>query len=156
MKTILKHISVISLAVFFAVAGNGFNIIQYCCNLCYEHGIEEVAKNSCQSFHHEDNSCCDYETEQTSDTHDDIACTNISHHPNGCHILRLNVETPTIVDNFVKKITLPVVQLFCSAIPTAELFKFEDVGLTDNFLYPPDITPPDGRKILSLKRVLNI
>lgn len=156
MKTTIRHIFAVILALFFVVAGNGFNIVKYCCNICYDHGIEEVAKNSCDSFHHEEHSCCDSEKEQTSNSHDDMACSDINHHTNGCHILRLNVETPTIVDVFVKKISIPVMQLFSSAIPTAELFKIEDNSICINDLSPPYYSPPSGREILSLKSVLII
>lgn len=156
MKTTLRHIFTVVLALFFLVAGTGFNIVKYCCHICYEHGIEEVAKKSCGSFHHEDHSCCDSEKEHETNSHDDIACSNINHHPDGCHILRLNVETPTIVDDFVKKITVPVVDLFSSAIPTAELFNLADNSFSTDYLYPPNISPSGGREILSLKRVLNI
>lgn len=47
-------------ALFFMLAGTGFNVIQYCCNNCEEHGINYVSQHACQDDSHNEmpQGCC--------------------------------------------------------------------------------------------------
>jgi hypothetical protein len=155
MRKNLRHIAAFVLACFFLFAGTGMNIIKYCCETCSEHGIEEVAANSCSSFHHQKSSCCD-SNEHHETTHDDMACSDISHQTNDCHVLRLNVDIPTIVSenhfdfNYSKLSTYVFLELF---------FDNQGYELTSSKLIthsPPNFALPTGREILSAKSVLII
>jgi hypothetical protein len=47
-------------ALFFLLAGTGFNIIHYCCNNCEAHGIEYASKEGCNHNNHQtkEDGCC--------------------------------------------------------------------------------------------------
>jgi len=155
MTKISRNIVALFLAVFFLFAGSGMNIIQYCCDICSDHGIEEVAEKSCNEFHHHKSSCCDSEANH-SDSHDDMACSNAEHHPKGCHVLRLHVETPTTVAFNYSEQTIQQLSLliFCDLFTTQPSVEF----LSSKFRQqpPPDLSLPSGRNILSEKSVLII
>jgi hypothetical protein len=155
-KTRSMHIVSILLALFFLVAGTGMNVVKYCCDICSDHGIEEVAINSCGSYHEHETDCCN-ETE--SDIHDlntDIACSDVSHQTDGCHILRLIVEIPVLVNEHHIEIRILEFQVFHTLI----LNTIGSTSITDmqcKIAYPPPyFMPPSGRDILSLKSVLII
>ena len=69
MKVFLKNISIIVLAVYFFVAGIGYNIVKYCCSVCEKAKVELCCTdadnhNCCGNFahngihHHADNHHC--------------------------------------------------------------------------------------------------
>lgn len=152
MNKLIKHSVSLLLAIFFVFAGSGMNIIQYCCNICSEHGIEEVAEKSCSSFHHHADDCCG-----TSEDHkhaDDIACSDITHHTQGCHILRLNVETPVLVDG-ATEIIFPTQFLAVFHFIHADLVLSAENEILPTHS-PPNYIFPSGREILSQKSVLII
>lgn len=74
----LNNIFIISLAAFFLLAGNGVNLIEYCCNLCEEKGVEvliegchDAKTHACCSDHSEDNTAkgCNVLNEDTHECH---------------------------------------------------------------------------------------
>jgi len=139
------------------IAGLGFNVINYCCNTCEEHGIVEVAVNSCGELHHNESNCCDTKHNKHSENaNHDLTCTNISHHPDSCHLLRVNVETPTIV---VKNIEKTPIASFELLFPTL-LHTFAHIPIFEYTIFkaysPPDTPLLAGRTILSSKSVLTI
>lgn len=128
--------------------------MNYCCNSCAEAGIEEVAHSSCEAFHHKDHATtCHHETNENG--HDDLACSNINHHPDGCHLLRVKVDTPSI------QLTA---ELLKNKINTVDLFHFyidTFTSINDEIVRcsvpPPDlVTHRNGRDILTLHAVLLI
>jgi hypothetical protein len=155
MKKNIRNIAALILACFFLFAGTGMNIIKYCCDTCSDHGIVEVAANSCSAFHHEKSSCCD-SNEHHETSHNDMACSDISNQTNDCHVLRLNVEIPTIVSGNQLELNLSKI----SAVLFFELFLVNpSFELTSSRLIahsPPNYSLPSGREILSAKSVLII
>jgi hypothetical protein len=156
MKKLISNIVALVLAIFFFFSGSGLNIVKYCCDICSEHGIQEVAANSCESLHHHNNKCCESKSNHANDLQDDMTCSNTSHHPQGCHVLRLNVETPTIVNSNQLKIhDINFVVLFANVLFSNSTLL---VNCTDhkNFHSPPNFSHHSGREILSNKSVLII
>jgi len=139
------------------IAGLGFNVINYCCNTCEEHGIVEVASNSCGELHHSAANCCESEHKQYSEnTNHDLTCTNISHHPDSCHLLRVNVETPTIVVNNIEKTPITSFELLIPIL----LHTYAYIPIFEHSIFkaysPPDTPLLAGRTILTAKSVLTI
>jgi len=156
MKKYISNIVALALATFFFFSGSGMNIVKYCCDICFEHGIQEVAANSCSSFHHDESQCCESNPSLANDSHDDIACSNTSHQPQGCHVLRLNVETPTIVTfNEFKVYDTNLLVLFSKVLFTNSKL-IVHCTVHNNFHSPPNFTLHTGREILSNKSVLII
>lgn len=155
MKKILRNIIALGLALFFFLAGSGMNIIKYCCNICSEHGIEEVAANSCNAFHDHEESCCSADVHEY-EVQDDMTCTITTHHPEGCHLLRLNVETPTLaLDKLIEKITTSVIVILFTQLHDILLAgNFVSTQITD--FSPPEFVFQSGRQILTAKSVLII
>lgn len=156
MANYFRNIIVFALAGFFLFAGSGMNIVNYCCDICADHGIEEVAENSCSTLHHHQNDCCESSANHNNDSHEDMACSNTSHHPNACHVLRLKVETPTIVADNQFKTNFTDIQLFLSTAFLTIILS-PDTGSKQFIAYsPPHFSLPNGREILSHKSVLII
>lgn len=156
MKKYLSNIVALILATFFFFSGSGLNIVKYCCDICSEHGIQEVAANSCSSFHHDESQCCETNPNHADDSHDDMACSNTSQQPKGCHILRLNVETPTIVTfNQLKVYDTNFHVLFLNVL-FSKITLIDNCTVHYNFHSPPNFTLHTGREILSNKSVLII
>lgn len=156
MKKLSLHIISFVLALFFLVAGSGFNVIKFCCDICSEHGIEEVTLKSCSSFHHQNSDCCESSENHENEIDTDIACSDVNHQTDGCHILRLNVETPIIVDSLTDNTRITNIQLLISTL----IFIFDFSISTDSYHFlthaPPLFSLPTGRDILSSKSVLII
>lgn len=154
MKKYLRNIAALAFACFFLFAGTGMNIVKYCCDVCSDSGIEEVAANSCGASNHEKSSCCD--TEQQELPQNDIADSDFSNPSEGCHLTRLNVEIPTIVSEkhiggvFQHLTTVIFFELF--SVYQANQFTTSKL-ITHS---PPDFSLPSGREILSIKAVLII
>lgn len=148
-KGLFKYVFVILSAAYFLLAGAGYNIVNYCCDSCAHAGIEEVAHTSCDALHkHEHESACQHEQE-------DLACSNINHQTDGCHLLRVKVDTPAIQTT---------AQLLNNTIQSIDLFYVSELFLIE---FNPDffrttVPPPNlfihstGREILALHAVLLI
>lgn len=150
MKTFLRNIMSLLLGIYFLLAGTGFNIVNYCCHSCETKGIEYIAKYSCNEVHHFEANCCDTKTP----TSEDLACSDMQHHPDSCHILRVKVEVPTVVS---------IPELISVTILTHTLFITENIFINfqpeNTLVYsnpPPDIPFPSGREILAANSVLLI
>lgn len=106
VKKGLIYIVTILFATYFLMAGTGFNVVKYCCNSCAEAGIVALANGSCEDVHHH---VLNIKKHHQSN---DIACSNIEHQPNSCHLLRLYIDTPSVVtkplavDNTINSVDL--------------------------------------------------
>lgn len=143
----IKHIFTILFATYFLLVGVGYNVVNYCCNSCADAGIEMVAISSCRDVHHqEEDSCCEQES-------NDLTCENTNHLPQSCHLLRLNIDTPSIeiydLTNAIFSIDLFYPLLF---------LQYEHYQLVAHIIiHPPESHfPSSGREILALNAVLLI
>lgn len=151
MKTIIQNIVVTYFGLYFLIAGMGFNVVNYCCEQCEDEGIESVALNTCEAVHHHQSDCCNHESTE------DVACSDLNHHPNSCHMMRLRVEVPPIASAIQLKFnTNFVVILF--AVAQNLLIESQNVSkFLVSALPPPDnVLCHDGREILTSKAVLII
>lgn len=66
------------IALFFLVAGTGYNAIHYCCDACRQAGIEQVQGESCAAIHqHHDQDCCHHEEDHSCcHHHEHDGCTD--------------------------------------------------------------------------------
>lgn len=143
----IKYIITYLFATYFLLVGVGYNVVNYCCNSCADAGIEEIAISSCADVHHQKHdSCC--EEEPT-----DLTCENTNHLPSSCHLLRLNIDIPSIqIKEFFHEIegfdVLYPILIFSDVQPQLD---------THLFNHPPESHfPSSGREILALNAVLLI
>ena len=154
MTSFLRNTFSLLLGIYFLLAGTGFNIVNYCCDSCESKGIEFIAKHSCEEVHLDKIECCETHSEHSQDLAHDISYAADLSHADSCHILRLKVETPTIVSTpeFISVTSFTHTLFACESI-------FMDFQPESSFQYstpPPDIPLPSGRDILSAKSVLLI
>lgn len=140
----LKNISVIFLAAFFLLAGNGVNFIEYCCNLCKDRGIVEALTIGCHEV--EIQSCC---SDHSSDNMAE-GCNVVTDDAHKCHLARYTLDD----QEFSTKISLQIMtatafprfslEMACPSIyPTKN---FSSIGYVHN----------SGRNLLSHICVLTI
>ena len=149
MNRLIKYIFSLFFGLYFLFAGTGFNIINYCCHHCEVVGIENIALMSCHEKEHS------HSNDDSPNGSDDYSCSDINHHPNGCHVLRLKVETPSVVATNISFDSISEIQLFYY---TNDLFSaFEQPEAFSAFRHsPPNYIPHSGRDILNLHAVLLI
>ena len=162
MKTIIsKYILPYFFIGYFLVAGMGYNVVNYCCQMCSDIGLESVVTESCHVSHAsqavERHAChCDDKENATCTAEADVeALTNIS--PNSkCTFLRVNLDAFSIdSDNFdgIRTYHHFGVDLFLPA----HIFAVNSLLSTcSSNSSPPKYICANGRKILSLKSVLII
>ena len=107
MIIFFKYIFSCFFAAYFILAGAGYNVINYCCQSCSDEGIETIANVSCEAVHHHQH------TKTSDNSNGDISCTDVNHHPDTCHLLRLSIDTPSVqtAHNF-SSYHIPVIDLF--------------------------------------------
>jgi len=145
----LKYIFVYLFSAYFLMAGAGYNVVNYCCQMCAEEGIEAVATNSCSDVHQHSHE------KQQSQQPDDLTCSNLNHHSENCHLLRLNTDVPSFqAHSLLKFQQIQAVDLF---IPDF-IFRAEKAELlTQNNLPPPEMAVhKSGRVILAFHAILLI
>ncbi|HRZ95942.1 MAG TPA: hypothetical protein P5084_00180 [Paludibacter sp.] len=151
MKQIFRNIISIIAAIYFLIAGTGFNLINYCCDSCENKGIEYVTENSCSDVHdhNHDASCC-------SENHYDNTISDFEQHNKECNLIRLKVETPTInSDSKNIEIVYFNIQLYTA-------IDLINANVDSDFLTFLEYSPPEthllstGRDILCHKSVLLI
>lgn len=108
LKRSVTYLFSAAFALFFLLAGTGVNIVRYCCAACAAEGIVHVAESSCTAVHHHHTdaipcACGD---------HEDMGCSNINHHPDGCHLLRFKVDQPVVAEVFTLPLAVAVHVLF--------------------------------------------
>jgi hypothetical protein len=144
----LKYTVVYFFTAYFLLAGAGYNVVSYCCQPCANEGIEAVATNSCFAVHHHNHA-------KQNPQHDDLACDDSNHHPENCHLLRLNTDVPSV--QLVSK-------LLIKQIPISDLFVLNLSFQNEKreLFVQNNIPPPDGdvlktgRSILTFHAVLLI
>lgn len=149
VKKGILYIVTILFATYFLLAGTGFNVIKYCCNSCADVGIEALAHGSCEDVHDHSSNL------KNNHQGNDIACSNIEHQPESCHLLRLYIDTPSVV---TKSSTVD------NTINSVDLFYTFQNNLTLRSLFPTlGVSPPpdycffsSGREIITLHAVLLI
>ena len=138
----LNNISVIFLAAFFLLAGNGVNLIEYCCNLCEDKGIVEALTTGCHEA--EIHSCCDHSAENTAE-----GCNVLTDDAHKCHLTRYALDDQEFASkNSLQIITATVLPRFSleAAYPSVSPTKnFPSIGFHDS-----------GRSLLSHICVLTI
>jgi hypothetical protein len=149
VKKGLIYIVTILFATYFLMAGIGFNVVKYCCNSCADAGIVALANGSCEAVHHHSPDL------KNNHQRSDIACSNIEHQPNSCHLLRLYINTlsvvakPIPVDNTINSIDL--FYAFQNNLTLRSLFPILSVS------QPPDYCLfSSGREIITRHSVLLI
>ncbi|MFA6582058.1 MAG: hypothetical protein WCS79_09665 [Paludibacter sp.] len=149
MAKIIKFLFTVVSAAYFMFAGTGYNVVNYCCQSCAQEGIEAVATNSCNAIHHHLHS--------TNHAHqkNDIACNNINHHPTGCHLLRLTIDTPSV--QTTREATVDTIN-YCKLFYTSLNFLNEIPAISCiNAIQPPDgYFLSSGREIITFHAVLLI
>jgi len=149
LKKGLIYIVTILFATYFLLAGLGFNVVNYCCNSCADAGITALANGSCEVVHHHS------PTLKNNHQSNDIACSNIEHQPNGCHLLRLFIDTPsTVARTIIVDNTINSIDLFCAIENNLAL---RSLFSTLNVSSPPNYCLfTSGREIITLYAVLLI
>jgi len=154
MKRYFQHITSFLLAIYFLIAGLGFNIINYCCNGCRDAGIEYVAEHSCFAVHrHEGDVCCSTNHHSNDDKEKTYSITHS--HADHCSVNRYNVETPTVSAST----QILSGQIFTFVATLIDVNKFVSIASeTENHYlnFPPPLLTSSGRNLLSLKSVLII
>lgn len=144
-----ENILILLSAAYFLFAGLGVNFVNYCCQTFANEWIESVAQHSCSTLHHYTKSIENHENEN------DIICENTNHHPIGCHLIRLKVDTPSI---------LSISSLIINTFFLTYLFSIYDnkyvsssVKTQLNYHQPPDnLVHHSERDIITLQAVLLI
>ena len=146
---ILKNTIIFLSAAYFLFAGLGINFVNYCCQTCANEGIESVAIHSCSALHHHSHS------KEKQIQEDDITCEKVDHHPAGCHLVRLKVDTAPIISiSSLSNNTIFLSNLFSSLENNFISIRFES-QLHSN--QPPDnFFQPSGREIITSHAVLLI
>lgn len=155
MKQLYKILFSALLATFFVVAGSGYNVVHYCCEECAKHGIVEVATHSCEEFHHPNKNGCSGHHHINDNDHRDMASTDVIRMNDGCHLLRLHTDTPSIQYHAIS-FGVDVYKLLLSNLHTALLFQLSEQNEAE-IAYPPPLQQNDsGREILKKISVLLI
>jgi hypothetical protein len=152
MKIIIKNILSIAFGLYFLLVGTGFNVVNYCCDLCEAEGIEAVVAETCEAVHHHHDGDCRHDHAA-----DDMACSDMQHHPDSCHLTRLSVDDLLISSN----VELNVSNDFEIILLVDKHSNLFDALLSNNF-FSSKFPPPDnmrfldGRDILTANAVLLI
>ncbi len=150
MKRFLLYIISLILAGYFFIAGDGFNVVDFCCDGCRNAGIDEVI-NSCivENENHED-ACCKIHNDKNEEDE------SLHHfHAEKCSFYHFSIETPTITTHHLK-IFPENIQLFVINFQIQNIL-ISDISTTSIMANkPPELTLTTGRSILSHKSVLLI
>ncbi|MDR0811122.1 MAG: hypothetical protein LBN23_02430 [Paludibacter sp.] len=104
---ISKIILSVLFAAYFALAGTGFNIINFCCERCEDEGVAMLMSHECSEQKDEQPmSCCKSEKAHSDET------TCSEHSEKHCKIMRLQVETPSFENENVSVVLPNFTQIF--------------------------------------------
>ncbi|MDR2840327.1 MAG: hypothetical protein LBV75_03535 [Paludibacter sp.] len=150
MKKLLTYIFSVTFALYFLLAGTGYNISQFCCPNCKSQGIEAIINKNCKKTLDIQANCCSHSGK--SQMRNDECAKSEQH----CSFVRLQVETPSHESSSeIAKTPVSQIILFCSfgsnqhdclVTNSAEQCRFTDK--------PPLIIT--GRQLLAFKSLLLI
>lgn len=150
MKAYTHNILSIVFGLYFLVAGTGFNVVNYCCNICENEGVESVILESMHKTPHSKMSCCEMEKTQ------EMLCHSLEH-PNSCNLTRLSVEPTTISSVLELKKDFSFQVVLFTDIQGRFLESFTVNSGSKYHLPPPEkALILKGRDILTAKAVLLI
>jgi len=145
----IKHIFTFLSAAYFLIAGMGYNVVNYCCQTCANEGIEAVATSSCTALHQHSN------LPNNQHQNDDLTCNDVHHNPTGCHLLRLNIDIPSI-QSASKLLVKPLIirDLYFTFVT---LLSTKQVLIFQNAIHPPNgFLLSSGRDVITFQAVLLI
>lgn len=149
IKKQLKNSVTFLFIAYFLLAGGGYNVVNYCCRTCANEGIEAVATTSCSDIHNH--------THSKSNLHQnsDITCTDFNHNHKGCHLIRLSIDTPSIITTqYLLVNSLIIIELFVNPLNLHNNRLLTHSQLT---IHPPDgYLCTSGREIITNHAVLII
>ena len=153
---LLKYIFTALSAIYFILAGTGYNIIQYCCDDCEHEGIEFVTQNSCETVHHEKHYDCGDLPNETPLENNSLQLLQACVHDNSCEVLRVQLDDFSVVDESINTNTSSN-DLFV-APNTVNVFSGHLMysHVLHEYSPPPNLFTLTGREILSNKSVLII
>lgn len=137
-------------AIYFVVAGLGFNYVNYCCQACANEGIESVALITCNTLHHHSKAV------NHDKPTDDVTCGDFNHDPQGCHLVRLKVDVPSFNSfsyNIPDNNTIFLADLFCNQPLLTLKYSSEKIV---NIRPPNNLLPVSGRDLITFHSVLLI
>jgi len=144
----IKNISAILLATSFLLAGNGVNLIEYCCNQCKDRGTK-VLTEGC----HESKllSCCSaHSSDEAAESCDDLAVTTA----HKCHVKRYTLDDGQELST---KISLQITVTAAALPPFATGITSPSTSITLNKNFPSiGYVHDSGRSLLSHNCVLTI
>lgn len=150
MKTkVIKYIVTYLSAAYFIIGGTGFNVVSFCCQTCEKEGIELVAADTCFAIHH------NLHQKNIDKQHPDLYCTDITHHLDNCHFIRLNTDIPSF-QSFHKLILEQISTVFLfNSFP---LFSPDTLDLSNQTVFPlsDNHFSLSGRSILAFHATLLI
>jgi hypothetical protein len=147
--TAVKYVFLYLSAIYFFVAGAGYNVVSYCCLSCENEGIEMIAVDSCFDIHHHTH------TNNSQKQHGDLFCADFNQHVDSCQFVRLNTDIPSFQTTY---------KLHLQQICTVHLFDFADnsflrkivVTERNNISSPDNLLLKSGRSILTFNAILLI
>ena len=143
MKRTVFHTICAALAVYFLIAGSGFNVAHYCCNACAEHGMRMFAEGSCEEVHH------NHRHHEHASEH----CCELPHHDgigtahNACTLQRIATDIP--VNEAHQPDVAPSIIHVVALMPAADVLVAQSTAHTSQ---PSTHAPPltsRGRAILT-------
>lgn len=152
----LKYLFSMVSAIYFILAGTGYNIVQFCCDDCSNEGIDFVLNHSCATIHHEQAHDCfdfNYDKPHVDNQVEQIqTCSN----ENSCQVTRVQIDEFSIANRVINANT-SFIHLFV-AITTQFTFSNHLKYIDEYNAYspPPHFFVLKGREILSNKSVLVI
>lgn len=150
-KSLLHIICSLLLATGFLFSGNGYNLVQYCCDDCFNAGIEHVSETTCESIHNY--GCDSYRAYANT-----LSSVCVRSSQKNCQFSRLELDVPLIGKNnfsFTFFSQLFYIEIFSTIIDTKN---FNETILTSeiNHSPSPNFVLQNGREILHYKSVLII
>ena len=145
----VKYFFTLLSAAYFLFAGTGYNVVNYCCQICANEGIETVATSSCNAVHHHTHS------NDHNPQNGDMSCSDVNHQPTSCHLLRLSIDIP--IFQTTQELSVNTINS-CNLLFTSVLFlNVKPVINVQNTAYPPGgYFLSTGREIITYHAVLLI
>lgn len=152
MKTFIQNSISVLFGLYFLIAGTGFNVLNYCCNLCEDEGIEVVIVEAKRIQHDRTDtmSCCN------PDMHNDNTNQYLQY-SSPCQLTRYSVDISPLSSFFKLKIdSISTLILFTNV--QLRIFETKFTNTDSRFRIPPpdQLKLQSGREILAANSVLLI